>query len=191
MGTEVVWHRYVFNQHFDDSVPNTSNPILAAAFGDTLGGRIETTVDYITVPLLISFNQVLPEEQEQQQYQGAFIYAGPSFSYLIYQSLQSYGGFNSLEESMDDLTNVISNPDPSVSYSYTRKENGCDKLKDFKTDLVFGTGFALKDLFGFGLGTDEFVFDLRFTIGLDNLGDSGWRNAFNLRSILLSAGCRL
>ena len=54
-----------------------------------------------------------------------------------------------------------------------------------------GAGFALKDLFGFGLGKDEFVFDLRYKGSLDDLGDSGLRDAVGLRSIMLYIGCRL
>jgi hypothetical protein len=56
---------------------------------------------------------------------------------------------------------------------------------------VIGAGFTLKDILGFGLGKDVFDFDFRFNLGLNELGDSGYRDAVTLRSIMFSVGARL
>ncbi len=192
LGTEVTWDRLVYKQQFRDKVPTTSGLGLSTVFNDKLEGHIAGTIDYFTVPLLISFNQELSEELKQEQYQGAFLYIGPSFSYLYEQTQSKSRGIDAFSQKVDDyVSNVLSNPDPTVTYSYSRQETGSDKFKEFKTDLVMGAGFALKDLFGFGLGKDEFVFDLRYKVSLDDLGDSGLRDAVGLRSIMLYIGCRL
>lgn len=190
--TELLWHRYKYNYHFMEHAPSVSNLILASVFADTLTGRIEGTADYLSIPIFISFNQGLPEEQLQKSYQGAHIYVGPSFSLLMNQENNLYGGIEALEQQVKSFTTAsLNDGTPDDYYSYEKKQSGSDEFTDFKTDLVVGAGFALKDIFQFGIGKDEFVFDFRFTMALNDLGNAGFRDAITLRSIMFSLGCKL
>lgn len=190
--TELLWHRYKYNYQFKEHAPSVSNLIFASALADTLTGRIEGTADYLSLPIFISLNQGLSEEQLQKSYQGAHIYVGPSFSLLLNQENNLYGGIKSLEAQVQNfVTASLTDDNPDDYYSYEKKQTGSDEFTDFKTDLVVGAGFALKDIFQFGLGKDEFVFDFRFTMALNDLGNAGFRDAITLRSIMFSLGCKL
>ena len=185
---ELLWHRYVFNHHFNDAEINAGSIYLAETFPGTVSGRVQHTVDYLTLPVLISMNQELSEAQKEKSYQGAFVYLGPSFSYKLDQSRSSYGGIKGFQRltAGDQATNFT---DPY--HTSEKLPNGIEELNSLKTDLVVGAGFTLKDILQFGLGKDEFVFDFRFTMGMGDLGDAGIRDAVNLRSIMFSIGSRL
>jgi hypothetical protein len=190
--TELLWQRYAFSHKFQGAPLSTNNLLLASTFADTLKGRIDRTVDYITLPIMIRLNQELSEEKKQNNYQGAFVYLGPSFSVKLDQNNNSHNGIKALEQDVDNFVqDSLSDADNSSYYSSTRQNSGSDKLTAFKTDLVIGTGFTLKDIFNFGIGKDEFVFDFRFTMGINDLGDNSVRNAITLRSIMFSIGSRL
>lgn len=190
--TELVWHRYVYNHEFKNAAPLGSSLILAQSFGDTLRGRIEGKADYITIPLLLSLNQELSEERKQGSYQGAFLYMGPSLSFLVNQEQASFGGIAALEKQVENFVQAsLSDADPATYYNSRRRKVGSDTFVSTKADLVVGAGFTLKDILQFGIGKDEFVFDFRYTIGMNELGDSGIRDALTLRSIMFSVGCRL
>ena len=176
------------NHHFNEAEINAGSAFLVENFPGTVSGRIEHRIDYLSLPILISLNQELPEAQKEKSYQGAFAYIGPSFSYKLDQSHSAFGGISGLEH----LAASISAANATEPYHSSEKLlNGTDELSSFKTDLVIGAGFALKDILGFGLGKDVFDFDFRFTVGLNELGDSSYRNAITLRSIMFSVGSRL
>lgn len=183
--TELLWHRYAVSHEFKDAALNTNQIVLATAFEDTLRGRIDKTLDYVTVPILIRMNQELPPEKLDRSYQGAFVYFGPSFSVLLNNDTAYQKGVKALEQKLEDEYN------DGVVYTYRKVESGTDKLSALKADIVIGAGFAVKDIFKMGLCKDEFVFDVRFTASLNDLGDTPFRNSFNLRSIMLSIGSRL
>lgn len=192
LSTELLWHRYVYNHEFKDAIPSTSSLILAQSFGDTLRGRIEGTADYFTLPVLLRLHQELSEAQKAKSYQGAFVYLGPSISFLLNQEQALYGGISAMDQLVDSFVeNSLTDADPVTYYSSKKQKVGSDSFVSTKTDLVIGAGFTLKDILQFGIGKDEFVFDFRYTIGMNELGDSGIRDAFTLRSIMLSIGCRL
>jgi hypothetical protein len=192
LNTELLWQRFVYNHEFKEAIPGSSSLILAQSFGDTLRGRIEGSADYITIPLLISLHQELSEEKKLQHYQGAFVYLGPSVSFLVNQERAAFGGIAALDKQVESFVqDSLNDADPATYYSAQRQKVGSDAFVSTKTDLVIGVGFTLKDILQFGIGKDEFVFDFRYTIGMNDLGDSGIRDAFTLRSIMLSVGCRL
>jgi len=192
LNSEIIWHRYNFISEYENSPIQTNNVILAQSFGDSLSGNIQTTADYISLPVFISFNQELSEEAKQKQYQGAFIYGGPSFSLLLGNESKKEGGISAMDYQVKKIVmDSFSDADPLSNYSYKSQVSGFDELIQFKTDIVFGVGFGLKDLFKFGFGKDEFNFDLRFTMGLNELGDTGKRDAVTLRSIMFSIGSKL
>lgn len=190
--TELLWQRLAYTHEFTGAVPLTNSALLAESFADSLKGSITGTADYITVPVLISLNQGLPADKLEGHYQGAFIYGGAAFSLLLNQDSELQGGVNALNSSVENFVqDSLSDSDPTSSYTSERLESGSDKFGSYKTDLVAGIGFRLKDLFQFGIGKDEFVFDLRLTLGVNDLGDSGFRDAISLRSLIFSVGTKL
>ncbi|HQQ68067.1 MAG TPA: hypothetical protein PLX77_04490, partial [Candidatus Cloacimonadota bacterium] len=186
---ELLWHRHVFNAQFNDAPISTGSVYLTENYAGNVSGRVEHTADYLSLPILISLNQELTEEQINKSFQGANVYLGPSFSFLMDQSRSSFGGVHALETALETPYTV---PGSIVTYyENQRVSNGTDELQSLKTDFVLGAGFTLKDIFGFGLGKDVFDFDFRFNLGLNELGDSGYRDAVTLRSIMFSVGARL
>lgn len=190
--SELLWHRYVYSHEFKDAIPSASSLLLAQTFGDTLKGRIEGTVDYITIPVLLSLHQELSEEKKTKNFQGAFVYLGPSFSFLLNQEQASYGGVGAMDQHVNNFVeNSLIDSDPATYYSSQKQKVGSDSFVSTKTDLVIGAGFTLKDILQLGIGKDEFIFDFRYTIGMNELGDSGIRDALTLRSFMFSIGYRL
>lgn len=186
---ELLWHRHVFNAQFKDALISTSSVYLTENYAGNVSGRVEHTADYLSLPILISLNQELTEEQLHKSFQGANLYLGPSFSFLIDQSRNTFGGVHAMETELETQYTV-----PGTIVTYYKNErvpNGTDDLQSLKTDFVIGAGFTLQDIFGFGLGKDVFDFDFRFNLGLNELGDSGYRDAVTLRSIMFSVGARL
>jgi hypothetical protein len=190
--TELLWERFRYEYLFEGSALSTNSLLLATQFADTLQGSIRKTVDYLSLPLLIRLQQELTEEQQGGEYQGAYIYLGPSIGILVSNSSGSRGGIKALESNIDSFV-LASQTDADAGQSYVseRRESGSDQLLSYKTDLVMGLGFGLKDIFQLGLGKDSFVFDLRYTAGLHDLGKAPIRKAFRMRSIVVSIGVML
>jgi len=186
---ELLWHRHVFNAQFKDALISTSSVYLTENYAGNVSGRVEHTADYLSLPILISLNQELTEEQITKSFQGANVYLGPSFSFLMKQSRSTFGGVHALETELNFPEGVVVG-DPTY-YVDTRVPNGTDELQSLKTDFVIGAGFTLKDILGFGLGKDVFDFDFRFNLGLNELGDADYRDVITLRSIMFSVGARL
>jgi hypothetical protein len=190
--SEVFWHRYAYIQEFKDVSPYASIYLLAETFSGDLQGEIIGTADYLSLPLLIRLNQELSEEQKQKSYQGAFIYAGPSISWLLEHKTEASGSISALDKQVQSFVQEsFSDSDPASYYSCQRRLSGSDNFAAHKMDLILGAGFTLKDLFQFGIGSDEFTFDLRYSMGLTDLGDSNLRNAIRLQAIMLSIACRI
>ena len=189
---ELIWERFRYEHLFEGRSLSTNSLILATEFADTLEGSIHRTVDYITLPILFRLQQELTQEQKGGQYQGAFIYLGPSFGIVLSNTSSSEGGIKALETDIEDFV-LASQTDADVANSYLsqRRESGSEQLLTYKTDLVVGLGFGLKDIFQLGLGKDGFVFDLRYTAGLHDLGKANLRKAFRMRSIVVSVGVLL
>ncbi len=186
---ELLWQRYTYRYDFFGKMPETNSILLVAEFADTLNGHIDKTMDYLTLPLLFKMKQGLSAEELQGSYQGAYMYFGPSASFLLDNRATYHKGINALERKID--TFVTDQSDATTTYSRHRVESGSDKLLDYKVDLVIGMGIGIKDIFRMGLGNDEFILDLRITAGLHSLGDAPARQAFNLRSAVLSLGYKL
>jgi hypothetical protein len=190
--SELIWQRFQYEQVFKDVTPAVSSPVLAARFSDALRGSVLSKVDYLALPVLISFNQELAEEQKEKSYQGAFIYGGPSFSLLLKHDAKAEAGIQALDQRVRLFTQEsATDGDPSSYYTYQRRNSGSDDFVKSKTDLVLGAGFALKDVFQFGIGKDEFIFDLRYTLSLNDLGDGDARNALRLNSFMFNVSCKL
>ena len=189
---ELLWERFRYEHIFEGRMLSTNNILLATEFADTLEGSIQRTVDYVTLPILLRLQQELTEEQKGGQYQGAYVYLGPSFGITLSNATSSKGGIKALETDIDEFV-LASQTDADVANSYVskRRKSGSDKLLAYKTDLVMGLGFGLKDIFQLGLGKDGFVFDLRYTAGLHDLGKANLRKAFRMRSIVVSVGVLL
>ncbi len=190
--TEILWQRLAYSHKFTGAVPLTNSALLSQSFADSLKGSITGTADYITIPVMFSLNQELTADEREGNYQGAFIYGGASVSMLLNQNSELEGGVNALDSSVQDFTqDSLTDSDPTSYYTSERLESGSDKFGSTKTDLIVGAGFRLKDIFQFGIGKDEFVFDLRLTFGMNKLGDSGVRDAVKLRSLIFSIGAKL
>ena len=189
---ELNWERFRYKYLFEESALSTDNLLLATEFPDTLKGSIRGTVDYLSLPLLIRLQQGLSEEQKDGQFQGAYIYLGPSIGFVISNQSASQGGIKALESDLDEFV-LASQTDSDLSQSYAsvKRESGTDKMLSYKTDLVMGLGFGLKDIFQLGIGKDGFVFDLRYTLGLHDLGKAPVNKAFRMRSIVVSIGVLL
>lgn len=75
--TELLWQRYAFSHRFQDAPLSSDDGHLSSVFADVFEGRIERTVDYLTLPVLISLNQEIIEEERHENHDAAFIYLGP------------------------------------------------------------------------------------------------------------------
>lgn len=190
--TELLWHRYGFRYKFADAPLATNQLLLATEFADTLKGNIDKTLDYVTLPIMLRLNQELAAEDKQNSYQGAFLYLGPSFSLLINNDTVYRDGIKALNRDVVDFAAQSQlDADLETAYTSSKVESGTDELTLLKTDFVIGAGINLKDIFKMGIGKDEFVLDLRFTTGLNDLGAVPARKAFILKSIMFSIGSRL
>jgi len=182
---ELLWHRYSFNYDFENRAMSSDNALLSVAFADTLKGSIHHTVDYISIPLLFKLRQEMPENRKNEQFQGAYLYFGPSYSFLLEQTQSYKDGIKDFESDLESY--VAGNPGMSSRLC----ENGADQLLSHKLDLVVGTGFQLQDVFNLGLGKDTFSIDLRADVNLYSIGDAGMRKDFRMYSAMLSLGYRL
>jgi hypothetical protein len=182
---ELLWHRYSFNYDFENRAMSSDNALLSVAFADTLKGSIHHTVDYISIPLLFKLRQEMPENRKNEQFQGAYLYFGPSYSFLLEQTQSYKDGIKDFESDLESY--VAGNPGMSSGLC----ENGADQLLSHKLDLVVGTGFQLQDVFNLGLGKDTFSIDLRADVNLYSIGDAGMRKDFRMYSAMLSLGYRL
>lgn len=189
---ELLWHRYAFSYRFADSPLSTNQLLLAAEFADTLSGSIDKTMDFITLPVMLRLNQELAEEDKQKAYQGAFLYLGPSFSFLVNNHSLTKNGIRALDQDIADfVSDSQSDADPNQAYASRKVDSGTDELSAVKTDFVIGAGINLKNIFNLGIGKDEFTFDIRYTTGMHDLGGAPSRKAFVFRSIMFSIGSRL
>lgn len=180
--SEILWQRYAFSYNFRGKLPDSDNALLSLAFSDTLKGSIYHSADYISIPILFKLRQEIPEGLGSDQFQGAYIYAGPAYSILLKHNRSNKGGVKELESSLQSYLNA----NPGMS-SY-RSEYGADALISHKFDIVVGTGFQIKDVFNLGLGSDTFSIDLRGDISMFNLGDAKAGKDFRLISGILSLG---
>ncbi|MCB5253283.1 MAG: hypothetical protein RBR69_09785 [Candidatus Cloacimonadaceae bacterium] len=178
--SEILWQRYAFSYDFEGKIPDTDNALLIVTFQDTLKGSIYHSADYISIPVLFKIRQEMSEGLGGDQFQGAYVYFGPAYSFLLGNSSSSKAGVKDLEQSLQSY--VEANP----GMSSERYENGADVLVSHKFDIVVGTGFQLKDLFKLGLGSDTFSIDLRGDISIFKLGDAKERKDFRLISGMLS-----
>lgn len=192
LGSELLWQRYSYSHSFKNARMNPSSILLAEVFTDSLSGKIDRTVDYLSLPILLSFHQELSEEKKAQSYQGAFVYLGPAISLKLSQSHSSTSGVRGFEGTLQNYLESVSNDGNDATPGLAIKQkSGSDKYLALKSDFVFGAGFTLKDIFGFGFGKDTFDFDFRVTMGLNELGDTSIRDAIILRSLIFSVGYRL
>lgn len=190
--TELVWHRYSYSYLYKGRAVDTNSLLLAADFGDTLTGHVDQTTDYLSLPVLFTLKQELSAEDKKGNYQGAFVYFGPSLSLLIGNKQTATGGVGALDGRVDDFVQAsYTDADPTQNYASQAVNSDSDKLLAYKADLVVGLGFGLKDLFQFGIGKDEYEFDLRLTTGLHSLGNGDQRKALAFRSVVFSIGIRL
>jgi len=182
---ELLWQRYGLRHEYDQAALDSDNLAVLAGFAPTLDGRIDHTVDFISVPLLVKLRQEIPEDRRDEQFQGAYIYFGPAYSYLLQQTRKSKSGVKQLDE--DISAYVAANP----GYSYETIESGMDKLVTHQFSTVIGTGFQIKDVFRLGLYKDTFSIDLRADMSMFTIGDAGQSKDFRLYSAMLSLGYRL
>ncbi|MDZ4121234.1 MAG: hypothetical protein U1C33_02340, partial [Candidatus Cloacimonadaceae bacterium] len=189
--SELIWQRYNITYNFSGRTINTDNLLLANAFADTLSGSIDTTVDYITIPVLIKLRQELAERPDRH-YEGAFIYFGPAFSLAINSNTTKHKGISALDQNVSSfVAESYTDSDPSTVYSARERTSGTGKVLAHKTDFVLGLGFHIKDILELGLGRDEYVIDCRLTGGLYPIGDGDSKTEFKLRSVVLSLGVRI
>jgi len=182
---ELLWQRYGVRYEFEQAPLVGDNPAVLANFAPTINGHIDYTSDYISVPLLLRLKQELPEEQKQNQYQGAYIYFGPAYSYLLQQNKRIRSGVKLLDE--DIAAFVSTNPGSHAEL----QESGMDKIVTHQLRLVVGTGIQLKDVFKLGLYKDTFNIDLRADMNMFKVGDAGQSKDFKLYSAMLSLGYKL
>lgn len=190
--SEVLWQRYGYSYDFRNRAPYSNNPVLASAFADTLRGSIDQTLDYITVPVLLKLKQELPSDAPESTYNGAYIYFGPSFSWLMENKSQSNRGIKALDNAIDGfVSDSVIDADPNHMYSSIRTETASDKVLPRKIDYVIGLGFNLKNIFNMGIGKDEFTIDCRFNAGMQPIGNGSTQKEFRLYSVLLSLGVKI
>ena len=190
--SEMIWQRFNYTQKFEGRALNTNNLQLATEFADTLSGKITRTQDYLTIPVLLRLQQEVASDANGGSYTGAFIYAGPSISLLLSNKSTKHQGIKALDADVAELVgNSQTDSDLTQNYTSQYHENGADELLPYKFDLVMGFGFGMKDLFNFGVGKDSFILDCRFTTGINSIGDAPIRNAFKLRSFIVSLGVNL
>ncbi len=190
--SELIWQRYNYSYNFEGRELQTDNLVLANAFADTLNGKIKQTMDYITIPVLFKLKQDSHANTVDGHYDGAYIYFGPSLSVLINNSSEKYRGVKALEDDIADFVAASYNDaDSTHRYASSRKESGGDKVLFHKTDLVFGMGFNIKNIFNMGIGKDEFNIDFRFNTGMYPVGDASSKTEFKLYSAMLSLGVKL
>jgi len=182
---ELLWQRYGLSYEFDSATLQSDNPAIAASFAPTIDGRVDHTIDYFSVPLLIKLRQEMPEDRKDEQFQGAYLYFGPAYSYLLEHTQTYKSGVKDLADDIDAL--LALNP----GYNTVQSESGPDKLVTHQFNLVVGTGFQLKDVFRLGLYKDTFSIDLRADINMFKAGDAAERKDFRLFSAMLSLGYRL
>lgn len=178
--SEILWQRYAFSYDFEGKALDTDNALLSLAFPDTLSGSIYHSADYISIPLLFKMRQEMPQGRENDQFQGAYVYIGPAYSFLLEQNYSNEGGIKDLES---DLQNYL---DANPGMTAIRSEYGADVLLSHKFDIIIGTGFQLQDVFKLGLGSDTFSIDLRGDISMFTLGDAKAGKEFRTVSGLLS-----
>jgi len=190
--SEILWQRYEYSYVFKNEALQTDNYTLATAFADTLKGSINQTIDYITVPVLLKLNQGLTSVYVDKNYNGAYIYFGPSFSLLLKNKATEHDGIKALDDNVNAfVSDSYSDSNTDQVYASEKRTSASERIISQKVDFVFGLGVNLKDLFDMGVGKDEFFVDCRFDFGINPIGDATTYKDIKLFSTVLSLGCRL
>ncbi|PKN73880.1 MAG: hypothetical protein CVU50_01470 [Candidatus Cloacimonetes bacterium HGW-Cloacimonetes-3] len=190
--SELIWQRYNYTYKFQGRMLQTDNLMLANTFADTLNGKIKQTMDYITIPLLLKLKQDSHANVLDGHFDGAYIYFGPSLSVLVNNKSEKHRGVKALEDDIADfVADSYNDADATQAYASSRQESAGDKVLFHKTDLVFGMGFNIKNIFNMGIGKDEFNIDFRFNTGMYPVGDASTNTEFKLYSAMLSIGVKL
>lgn len=192
MQAEVLWHRYEYSYNFKNKALTTNNIMLSTEFADTLRGSINQTIDYITVPVLIKLNQGLESDYPDKNYNGAYVYFGPSFSIKLDNKTTEHKGIKALDDNVDAfILKSYNDANETQVLASNKRTSASEKVISQKIDFVFGMGFKLKDLFEMGFGKDEFFIDCRFDFGINPIGDAYNYKDIKLYSTILSLGCRI
>jgi len=173
---EINWMRYSLEFKFNDDYAQINNYFGETSYeladsttyvhnfdgsnimstSNNIRNNVETTIDFIKVPLLIKLQREFGDSN------AGFIYAGPSFGFKILDNTKI----------LNDLKNIFdsySDQDTLITYTSEKILNSIDEMNSMQFDAVFGFGWKFSKFFGANLGKDFVTFDLRHIINFNDL----------------------